>query len=499
MKLKKIIMLASVTLLLFACEKEEVFMNDSLEKSAVSAKSASIDNSFLIISKANKLPDNFDKDIKLAKGIEKSRIPEIGIAIVESDDPNFASNASKIKGIQSVVPNLTINWLDPNERHEAIEADFGNPPASGDDDFFFDLQWGHDAIDAPEAWNEGYRGAGVRVAVLDSGFDLTHPDLAPNINYGLSADFTGEGLQYAIDDSFSHGTHTAGTIAAADNGYGTIGVAPEVDLVLVKVLSDGGRGSLGAILNGIYHATMVGADVINMSIGSTLSRRGGVYDSNGNLLGYAAAKDIAAYVNVYNRAITFAYQNGTTVITSAGNAATDYDHSADLIHMPSGAQHAISISATAPRGWGANPSTNLDELASYSNYGQSAIDFAAPGGDYLYAFQPGGFDLCTIILPYLPVDPEDPEDLKEITRPCWVFDLVFSTGNGGGWYWSAGTSMATPHAAGVAALIIGKNGGSMKPARVEAILRASADDLGKPGNDDAYGAGRVNAYNAVRD
>jgi subtilisin family serine protease len=81
-----------------------------------------------------------------------------------------------------------------------------------------------------------------------------------------------------------------------------------------------------------------------------------------------------------------------------------------------------------------------------------------------------------------------------LVRPCWVFDLVFSTGNGG-WYWSAGTSMAAPHASGVAALIIGANGGDMKPSQVEAALRSSADDLGKPGNDDFYGAGRVNAFN----
>jgi len=82
-----------------------------------------------------------------------------------------------------------------------------------------------------------------------------------------------------------------------------------------------------------------------------------------------------------------------------------------------------------------------------------------------------------------------------------VFDLVFSTSNRVGtsnrYAWAAGTSMAAPHATGVAAIIIGRNGGPMKPAAVEAALRASADDLGKPGNDDAYGAGRVNAGRAA--
>ena len=83
-------------------------------------------------------------------------------------------------------------------------------------------------------------------------------------------------------------------------------------------------------------------------------------------------------------------------------------------------------------------------------------------------------------------------------RPCWVWDIVFSTTSGtSGYGWSAGTSMAAPHVAGVAALIIGKHGGELSPAAVERILRASADDLGKSGNDPTFGAGRVNARRAV--
>lgn len=116
-------------------------------------------------------------------------------------------------------------------------------------------------------------------------------------------------------------------------------------------------------------------------------------------------------------------------------------------------------------------------------HGQSVIDFAAPGGDYVYP----GNESCTV---------------GGLTRPCWVFDLVFSTGsnlNPGvtSYFWAAGTNVAAPHAAGVAAIIIGMNGGSMPPAQVEAAMAAAADDLGKPGNDGFYGAGRVNAGNAM--
>jgi subtilisin family serine protease len=91
-------------------------------------------------------------------------------------------------------------------------------------DFLFDLQWGHTAVRAVEAWNAGVTGAGVRVCVLDSGFDMNHPDLVDNINQDLSIDFTGDNgperrPDYLAPNIYSHGTHVAGTIAAADSKF----------------------------------------------------------------------------------------------------------------------------------------------------------------------------------------------------------------------------------------------------------------------------------------
>jgi subtilisin family serine protease len=475
MKITKLIALALTVMLLSACEKEQNLLEPAPEEPVSTLKSAVIEsretsNSFILISKNNKLPNKLVKELANADATLEGSIPQIGIALVISDDPDFILKAEKIKGVEAVVPNVTTLYLDPGRKVMSMKADYGNPPVSGDDDFLFDLQWGHDAIDAPEAWDVGYKGDGVRVGVLDGGFDLTHPDLAPNIS-NLSADMTGEGLQYTIPDPFSHGSHTAGTIGAADNAYGTIGVAPEVELVLIKVLYDVGYGSLYNILNGIIYAASVKCDVINMSIGSTFYKSGNPEE------GYTA-RDAAQYKNIYSRAITWAYQQGTLVIASAGNEGTDYDHSADLMHLPSGAAHALSISATAPVGWAVDPTTNLDVIAQYSNYGQSAINFAAPGGNYMYP----GNESCIVAF---------------ISRPCWIFDMVFSTGSMNNWYWGAGTSMAAPHATGVAALIIEKNGGSMKPAEIIEALKESSDDLGKPGNDDFYGQGRVNAFKAV--
>jgi subtilisin family serine protease len=441
---------------------------------ALSAATASA-REYLLVSKGNTLPKGLAGKVQAAGGSIARAIPQVGIVVVRSEDAAFKARAAVIPGIGAIVPNLVIDWL-PDEK--VVAADFGNPPASGDDDFFFDLQWGHDAVDAPEAWNEGHRGAGAVVAVLDTGFDLDHPDLAPNIVDAVSF-VPGEGVGYAQPDPFSHGSHVAGTIAAADNAFGTIGVAPLAKLMLVKVLRDTGSGAFDWVISGIVYAADHGADVINMSLGGYLFKSGDCSDPDDCY----TAREAAELKNAVARATTYAYQKGTMVIAAAGNESVDFDHTANLVFLPGAAPHVLAISASAPVGWALGGNPFLDYPSSYTNFGQSAIDFAAPGGDFVYP----GDELCTVVL----------------TRPCWVFDLVFSTGSSldpavAQYFWSAGTSMAAPHASGVAAIIVGKHGGSLKPAQLEAELRKAADDLGKPGNDDYYGAGRVNAANAVQ-
>ena len=118
-------------------------------------------------------------------------------------------------------------------------------------------------------------------------------------------------------------------------------------------------------------------------------------------------------------------------------------------------------------------------MASYTNYGTADVAFAAPGGDAMYSKKD-----------------EIAYNFRGISQYVWALDMVMSLTNNG-YSWSAGTSMAGPHVAGVAALIIGKHGSPMAPAQVLSVLRASADDLGKPGRDPYYGYGRVNALRAV--
>jgi hypothetical protein len=178
-------------------------------------------------------------------------IPQIGVVTVAGDQ-EFAATAASVDGVRSVSLNRVDRWLPTNQI--AVAADFGNPPLSGDDDSLFDLQWGHNAVGAVDAWNEGFRGAGALVAVLDTGFDLDHPDFAGQIV--ASENFTSQGgdAGYTLPDLFSHGSLVAGIIAAADNGIGVIGVAPEAKLLLGKVVSDEGPGFATDIMAGIVWA-----------------------------------------------------------------------------------------------------------------------------------------------------------------------------------------------------------------------------------------------------
>jgi subtilisin family serine protease len=436
---------------------------------AVQAQSA---RSYLIISNGS-FPANIDAQISRAGGMITNRLAEAGVIVASSANADFAR---RISGA-AVVPNVAIRMIDPvsaSTAEQSVEAEVVNPPNNdGNYDSRYAFLWGLDAVNAPEAWAAGVTGEGVRVAVLDGGFNMLHPDLVPNINTALSADMTGEGISYGPNEDdatgiFSHGTHVAGTIAAARNGIGVIGVAPDAELVLVKVLFNRGSGTFEDVIEGIIYAANADADVINMSLGADIPQGLGI-DASG----------VAALRAAMNRAITYAYQSGATVIVAGGNDGRDLDKDQSTTVFPAQLANAIAISATAPIGWAVNPAVaNLDYLASYSNYGRSVIDFAAPGGDASYP----GNENCLI---------------GGLSRPCYVFDLVMSTGGRIGssnyYYWSAGTSMAAPHAAGIAALIIGERGGEMHPAQVKAEMAARAADLGQPGNDPAYGAGRLSS------
>jgi subtilisin family serine protease len=482
----------------FGCSKEDLAPDNIPATNQRSSSAAQVTddgslavrrgNHYLIISATNKLPTGLAEQTKAANGEVTGTMEEVGIASATSSDPAFATKAARISGVRSVIHDFSYQGFNLDQERVVeltADADNTNPISSGDNDRFFPLQWGHTAIQAPEAWNAGARGKDVLVAVLDGGFDLKHPDLAGNI-YGSKSFVTGEAAQCIPKPgkTFSHGSHTAGTIAAVDNTIGVIGVAPDAKLLLVKVLRDAGSGSFAWMMQGIYYAVEQHADVINMSLGASVPHHDKYRDDNSTPddpsddTWVNDTREIQELLVAISRVTTYATQHGITVIASAGNDANNGNQDKDLAHIPSGMPTVISVSATGPMGWAKNTSTDLDRVASYTNYGTAEVTFAAPGGDFMFPTN------------------EVAMGFRGVNQYVWALDMVMSlTYNG--YTWSAGTSMASPHVAGVAALIIGKHGSPMAPAQVLSVLRASADDLGKPGRDPYYGYGRVNALRAV--
>lgn len=411
--------------------------------------------------------------IAAAGGSVRANLPQIGVAIVDAAD-GFQARAAGVSGLRSVTADIALQYDVPDAVVQNEGApDFANPPNSGEDDVRFDLQWGSKAIDVAGAWNAGYRGAGAVVAVLDSGIVCQHADLVANILPASTSFVAGESVCHNIPNAFNHGTHVAGIVAAADNAFGTIGVAPQAKILAVKVLSGvTGSGDFAGIIQGIVYAADQGANVINMSLGVT----GGLPKGGA---------ETAELINATKRAAQYAQSRNVLIIASSGNDGRDLDHDANTVAFPAQLPGVLAVAATAPEAWAHDlTGADLDLPASYSNHGQSAVHFAGPGGDFDYP----GNENCTV---------------AGLLRPCWVFDGVFAPAgyqppNGNLYSWATGTSMAAPHVSGVAALIFGKYPG-IKAQKVEQILRKSAEDLGKPGKDDFYGQGRVNAANAVAD
>lgn len=157
-------------------------------------------------------------------------------------------------------------YMNPDEPIYQIPPEELQPELSIRSDLLAESRdWGHTNLDILPLFNAGIRGAGVVVAICDTGIDYTHPDLADRVIKARSKDFTGS--QSGFMDRQSHGTHCAGIVAASSNGAGMIGVAPEASLIACKVLGDSGSGASSWIAKGIRHAVDSGAEVISLSLG----------------------------------------------------------------------------------------------------------------------------------------------------------------------------------------------------------------------------------------
>ncbi len=424
-----------------------------------------------------------------------ANLESVGIVLATSSDPNFATWVSSLSGVQSVAEDVEVQWLDPRETN-LVAADGGvvanGAPANAER--YSPIQWSLRQIHADQTAALGFRGDNLvraRVAILDSGVITDQPDLTPNLNLALSKSFVpSEPNLNPPAGVFNHGTHVAGIVAAAVNGFGTQGVAPEAELVAVKVLAASGSGSFSWIIAGIDYASgpAVHADVINMSLGAFFYIKPDAPGANKG--GYGSL------FSALNRVINAATQRGTLVLSAAGNDGTDLNSTFGQIPAQSG--NGMGVSATGPWGWAiyGDAGSNWDRPASYTNYGQSVVNVAAPGGEDALYYTPEGQANCTVTV--------NPPGSLTLTRPCYVFDMVMSPGGwadlGGGakgyyYYWADGTSMATPHVAGVAALIVGKYG-HIGPTALKSRLEQTSVDIFKPGAD-PLGKGRVDALAAI--
>ena len=309
-----------------------------------------------------------------------------GIAIVDSSSATFLADVVKDRAIQTADRDVLVQWVKPSRLIE-IHA---NVAQIGDTETFWNMQWAPRAVHAPEAWNAGCRGTGVRVAVVDGGIYRLHADLAGRIDESASVSFV-PGLHWFEDSdpTFWHATHVAGIIAANDNSFGVIGIAPEATLIGVKVL-DNGWGTFGQVIAGILYAATPraggggGADIINLSLGAVFTKN-----------------DPMAHglVAAMNRAVNYADRFGVLVVSAAGNNALDLDHSGNLVDVPAKSGSGIAVAATGPTGFGLDPDAPLLDFstpASYTNFGKSVILIAAPGGDNRLFGTSVGNQSCTL-------------------------------------------------------------------------------------------------------
>ena len=275
-----------------------------------------------------------------------------------------------------------------------------------------EIPWGVNRVHAPAAWDYT-EGAGVRVAVIDTGIDSTHPDLAGKVDGGYSAIQDSEAPDTYQDDN-GHGTHVAGTIAASRNGKGVVGVAPRARLYAVKVLDSDGSGSLSDVIKGIIWCANNGIQVANMSLGAPQGS------------------------DAMERALRYAKARGVVVVAAAGN-------SGGAVGYPGAYPEVIAVSASD---WN-------DHIAAFSSRGPE-VDFIAPGVD------------------------------------------ILSTQMGGDYITMSGTSMATPHVTGLAALAVSQGYRGMDgPDGVFAQLKKAATPL--PGLDPTeQGYGMIDAGKLTR-
>lgn len=504
--------------------------------------------------------------IKAAGGTVVKENTQVGVATVKSSNPSFIAAAGRQSALvgaarnrpigklpSGAAPKADVERLSAAERAAAKRSASTNGHAPGQEPLA-DKQWDMRMIDATPSGsyrvNQGSHG--VMVGIIDTGVDGHHPDIKPNFNRALSRNFTTDiplvdgpcehpsCVDPADEDDDGHGTHVAGLVGAALNGLGTAGAAPKVTLVNIRAGQDSGFFFLQPTVDAIVYAGLVGIDVINMSFFTDpwlFNCLDNPADSPEEQLEQLTVR-VAT-----QRAINFARGHGVTPVAALGNEHTDLGNptldetSPDFppgteksrpvdnscITVPTETRGVISISALGPSGY----------KADYSNYGIEQTDFSAPGGWFRdYFGLPQNRQVENLNLSPYPLNVAIANgDLNPDGTPNTPFVLRDCRGSTCALYqYLQGTSMASPHAAGVAALIVSAHGKhdaqhgglTLDPSAVERILTRTAkqtpcpsppnfaypDDRdptfdgvceGTLARNGIYGRGVVNALTAVLD
>jgi subtilisin family serine protease len=356
-------------------------------------------------------------------------------------------------------------------------------------------QWDMALINATDTGSYAYAtGEGVKVGMIDSGVDLTHPDIAPNLDVDLSCSYIFDDTptanpaeiangdcsnKAAVQDLSGHGTHTASTVAAPINGIGIAGVAPEATIVALKACTEVGFCFADSVAAALRYAGDQKLDIVNLSL-----------FADPYLYYCKSEAEQRAILKELESAARYAQQRGVLIVASAGNEQADLQHpgfddispdwppdTAETREVKNNCRVApaelpgvLTVSATGPIGY---PDYDL-WIADYSSVGMSRVDVTAPGGDY---FRATG-TVQDAVLGAVPFNSEIWAGFDPLNA---VFPGITVIDQGAGYVYLNGTSMSSPHAAGVAALVKQMHP-KWSPGAIKAAVERSALQLSCPPN-----------------
>lgn len=437
--------------------------------------STGVTQTYVVLYKKNALPSGAATSITKAGGTFVYGYQQIGVVIAKSENAYFRSNLlldSRVDGATATTNFAT--KVDDEFASEETEALLPDSAPATDADPLSGLQWDMVQIHTPEAHAITGGSPSIVVGDIDTGLDYSHPDLAANVDFANSVSCIGgvpNSDPAAWDDHNGHGTHTAGTIAAASNGIGIVGVAPNVKIAGIKAGNDNGFFFPEAVICAFMWAGSHHLQVTNNS-----------YFADPWLFNCRNDAEQRAIWKAERRAIQYAISQGVVVISAEGNQSDDLAHPTQDATSPDDTNPVLReihnqcavVPVEVAGVVGVTANGNKQFKSYYSSYGVGTADVIAPGGDRRFQLTPAapnGRVLSTYPAEFF--NPASSLMVRDCSvSPCAVYAYL------------QGTSMASPHVAGVAALIMST--GVTAPGSVNAKLQNTADKIACPADMSVY-------------